>query len=326
MNYATLLVGTATAASLALLTPMAVTATQSHASAPNPSPTVVTSTIAPKPPSVVPPSDRSLAAQLPVIDRVMDILQHARDDYNGDRARAITALNHAREDLRLALRADNQSEPSAAPVPNTPIESAAGAERGSMKASNERIEDARAMLDGVIANLQHDAHDYGGYRVKAIADVQAARASLTDALRDANAGNPGAGRSDRSLSSTMSLVERSIDTLQRARMDYDGHRAAAIGFLNEARTDLAAALQFDNSKEYKGQPVGSPAPQKPGGTDDTSQAASDARIRDARNMVATAIDNLQNDNHDYGGNRVKALEDLQKAASELARALKSAGM
>jgi hypothetical protein len=325
MNYSTLLAGTASAAFLALLTPMAVTATL-HASAPYPSPTGITSTIAPRPPSVVPPSDRSLAAQLPVIDRVTDILQRARDDYNGDRARAITALNHAREDLRLALRADNQTEPSAAPVPNTPIESAAGAEGGSMKASNERIEDARAMLDGVIANLQHDAHDYGGYRVKAIADVQAARASLTDALRDANAGNPGAGRSDHSLSATMSLVERSIDTLQRARMDYDGHRAAAIGFLNEARIDLAAALQFDNSKEYKGQPVGSPSPQKPGGTDDSSQAASDSRIRAAQNMVATAIDNLQKDNHDYGGNRVKAIEDLQKAASELARALKSAGM
>jgi hypothetical protein len=324
MNYATLIAGTASAACLALLTPIAVTATQSHASAPNPSPTVITSTIAPSAPPVMPPSDRSLAAQLPVIDRVMDILQHARDDYNGDRARAITALNHAREDLRLALRADNQAEPSAAPIPNTPIESAAGSEGGSMRSSNERISDARAMLDGVIANLQRDAHDYGGYRLKAIADVRAARALLTDSLRDANAGS--SGRSDPSLSATMSLVERSIDTLQRARMDYDGHRAAAIGFLNDARADIASALKFDNNRENNGQPVTSPAPQKPAGTDDTSQAASNARIRDARNMVANAIDNLQNDNHDYGGNRVKALEDLQKAASELDRALKFATM
>lgn len=345
MIYAKIIAGAGAAAALALFASVAAGNAQTQASfvaAPRASATVITSTIAPSVPPATPPvtppptppvvtpsavpppaapgSDRRLAAQLPVVDRVMDILQHARDDYNGDRARAIDALNKAREDLRAALKADNITN-----IPNTPIESAAGSESGSMAQSNEHISDARSMLDQVIANLQRDNHDYHGYRVKAIEDVRNARADLTDALVDVNRGGGGNKiPSDRSVAGTLASTERAIDTLQRARMDYEGHRAAAIKALNDAREDLAAALKADSSHEVPS-PVPTVSASLPGGTDDTSQAASNARLREARALVVAAIANLKNDNHDYGGYRVQAIEDLQLAQSELDKALASIG-
>lgn len=41
----------------------------------------------------------------------------------------------------------------------------------------------RAALEGLIDQLQHDETDYGGYRVRAIADIQRARANIVAALQ-----------------------------------------------------------------------------------------------------------------------------------------------
>ena len=319
MKYANMLAGAAAAVALALAISTTGTYAQAHAvaiaSAMPSAPPVTPPSAAPAPPN----SDRRLAAQLPVVDRIADILQHARDDYNGDRARAITALNHTREDLRSALKADNQAEPSNQNIPNTPVESAAGSENGTMAASNERLQDARTMINQVIDNLRQDGHDYGGFRLKAIADLEQARDDITDALLQVNGG--GAGASDRSLAATASLTERSIDELQHARMDYDGHRVAAIDALNKARSDLANAMKADNQHEDVMHPVPGASPQGTGGTDDMSQAASNAHLRNARGMIDQAIQNLKADNHDFGGFRVKAIADLQQAESEIDKAL-----
>ena len=50
-------------------------------------------------------------------------------------------------------------------------------------ASNENIEFVRRYVERAIDMLQHDAHDYNGYRLKAIADLQAARQQLLLALK-----------------------------------------------------------------------------------------------------------------------------------------------
>ena len=49
--------------------------------------------------------------------------------------------------------------------------------------SARNIRRVHQMLERAIDELQHDQRDYGGYRVKAIADLQQARENLTEALK-----------------------------------------------------------------------------------------------------------------------------------------------
>ena len=49
--------------------------------------------------------------------------------------------------------------------------------------SAKNMKKVRYMLERAIDELQHDRHDYGGYRVKAIAALQQARADIEQALQ-----------------------------------------------------------------------------------------------------------------------------------------------
>jgi len=49
--------------------------------------------------------------------------------------------------------------------------------------SARNIQYVRHRLEALIDQLQHDRHDYGGYRVRAIAALQQARADLDQALQ-----------------------------------------------------------------------------------------------------------------------------------------------
>ena len=49
--------------------------------------------------------------------------------------------------------------------------------------SDRNLRTERRRLEGVIDALQRDQHDYGGHRVRAIADLQQARAELDAALQ-----------------------------------------------------------------------------------------------------------------------------------------------
>ncbi len=51
-------------------------------------------------------------------------------------------------------------------------------------ASERNLRGVRHRLEGLIDQLQHDQSDYGGHRVKAIADLQQARAEIVAALGD----------------------------------------------------------------------------------------------------------------------------------------------
>lgn len=48
--------------------------------------------------------------------------------------------------------------------------------------SDRNLRVVRHRLEGMIDQLQRDQRDYGGHRVKAIADLQAARAEIVSAL------------------------------------------------------------------------------------------------------------------------------------------------
>jgi hypothetical protein len=54
-------------------------------------------------------------------------------------------------------------------------------ERGG-QSSDRNLAATRNRLDGLIDQLQGDRHDYGGYRARAIAAMQQARADLDQAL------------------------------------------------------------------------------------------------------------------------------------------------
>ena len=65
-----------------------------------------------------------------------------------------------------------------AQVTTTPVQPHMRGERGS--ARNLLAE--RRRIEGVIDQLQRDQHDYNGYRVKAIGDLQTARADIQAAI------------------------------------------------------------------------------------------------------------------------------------------------
>ena len=52
-----------------------------------------------------------------------------------------------------------------------------------MHGSDQNLRVERRRIEGVIDQLQRDQHDYGGHRVRAIADLQQARAELDAALQ-----------------------------------------------------------------------------------------------------------------------------------------------
>ena len=124
--------------------------------------------------------------------------------------------------------------------------------------SDNNLRWARYRVEENIDMLQRDRHDYNGYRVRAISDMQAAREQILlglgyDRNRDwpaAMAAAPAAlsvdNNSDRNLVTVRRHVEHIIDMLQRDNHDYGGHRVAAIGDLQRAREDLIVALRYDS--------------------------------------------------------------------------------
>jgi hypothetical protein len=71
-----------------------------------------------------------------------------------------------------------------------------------------------------------------------------------------NVGHPPAmhlrngANSDRNLRQVRRRLEGMIDQLQRDQRDYDGHRVKAIADLQQARAEIDAALQYDNSGRH----------------------------------------------------------------------------
>jgi hypothetical protein len=131
--------------------------------------------------------------------------------------------------------------------------------------SDSNLRWARRRVEENIDMLQRDRHDYGGYRVRAIALFQQAREQLTlglrfdtgreNLMRSSALARPdaemvylrGECASDINLNVVRRNIERIMDVLQRDNSDYGGHRAAALRLLASGREMLKDAIQWDNT-------------------------------------------------------------------------------
>jgi hypothetical protein len=138
--------------------------------------------------------------------------------------------------------------------------------------SNANVGYVHRRLDGAIEQLQHDDRDYGGHRVAALNDLNAARADLAGAERyavrvygdnpacfrtwAATGGSPfmWGVRSQTGSNRDMWGVRRWIGDLegqlQADNRDYGGRKAAAISRLQAAQWQLIAAERYAQSNNY----------------------------------------------------------------------------
>jgi hypothetical protein len=108
--------------------------------------------------------------------------------------------------------------------------------------------------------------------------------------------------SDENIRTVRDGVVRAIQQLQADQRDYGGHRATAVSDLAKAETELDRALAFDRA--------GSPPAN-----------ASDTNVEAVIEGLNGANSQLERDQRDYGGHRVAAIADIQKAVQELREAL-----
>lgn len=131
-------------------------------------------------------SNQSLAQVHRRLDGAIDRLQHDQRDYGGHRESAIDDLQRARTELVAAEAAAIEDAHD-----NARCFRAHGATGGSDAAwgvrgdrsSDRNLRVVGAWVERMVDRLQRDNHDYGGHRVRAIGDMQAARAQLTAAER-----------------------------------------------------------------------------------------------------------------------------------------------
>jgi hypothetical protein len=262
------------------------------------------------------PSDSNLAYVSRYIGQAADALHNDKSDYGGHRETALDDIARARADIASALAYDNSHERIAA---TTTANLAAEADFARSQAASDRnLAFVRTNLQHAIVMLQQDHHDYGGYRVKAINELEAARNQLATALTSVHP----TMNSDTNIRYTRGYIARGISMLQLDKTDYHGHRAAAVRAMQMADADLLAALRADRADESIPSVQALTPLAAPAGSMRT-QRASDRNIEYARAYVEHAIDMLKNDSHDYNGFRAKAVQQLVIAREQLLDALQS---
>src|SRR5579872_2354784 len=135
---------------------------------------------------------------------------------------------------------------------------------------------------------------------------------------------PALARPDCSSNANLWHVHRrldgAIDQLQHDQRDYAGHRVAAINDLQSARSQIIAAEQYAVNVDREN-PACFRASGPTGGSDVNwgmrGQGGSNSNVMGVRRWVENMIDQLQSDQHDYGGHRVAAINAMQAARSEL---------
>ena len=270
-------------------------------------------------------SDQNLRYTRAYLDRADDMLSHDQRDYGGHRAAAMNDIDQARGDLTSALQFDKNPDDAVKPTDVRPDDSDISNIMRGQRASNENIDDVKAIVERSIAMLQTDAHDYGGFRVKAIAALQAARDQLADAISFRNAQSGGhessGNESDENLRFTRAYLDHAVDMLSHDKADYGGHRVAAMNDINVARDDLTAALRFDKNPQDAVKPTDFRPEDNDIATFVRGQRASNENVEDVKTIVERSIAMLQNDAHDYGGFRAKAIGSLESARDQLADAI-----
>jgi len=138
--------------------------------------------------------------------------------------------------------------------------------REPQRLSKAQLRQALHVLQATKKMLQSADHDYGGHRVAAIREINAAEQQLRLALRSQHRGRPpggktgklgaGAGRgrepqaiSNLQLADAIVILEQTRLLLQNADHDYGGHRAAAVRDLGGAVEQLKIALRFEKRRK-----------------------------------------------------------------------------
>jgi hypothetical protein len=114
-------------------------------------------------------------------------------------------------------------------------------------------------------------------------------------------------------------IEGAIDQLQADTHYYEGHRLAAIDALSDARLELFAAEKYAVTT-YDDSPACFPTNEASGGGDLPWSLPGATENRDTwgvRRWVSELTDQLRQDNRNYGGHRLAAIENLQVAQGEL---------
>ena len=122
-------------------------------------------------------------------------------------------------------------------------------------------------------------------------------------------------------------VSHLINRLNRDTRDYGGHRAAAVGNLQNAQNELGAAAQFAEAHGYQMPPLPQPRAgyRQPNPYQGMNrQQRSDWSIERSQQQVSHWLQRLSRDSRDFGGHRVAAINWLQRAQSELGMAIQYA--
>ena len=118
------------------------------------------------------------------LDGLIDRLTHDRRDYGGHKANAIRDLSNARGELdaaaQYAIQNDHEN-PACLRGLGSIRDCDANRIMRSQRNSNGDMARVRRLVDRMIGQLDGDQRDYGGHRVNAIRDMQAARGEITAA-------------------------------------------------------------------------------------------------------------------------------------------------
>jgi hypothetical protein len=140
------------------------------------------------------------------------------------------------------------------------LAAARGAQKEPQVISNAQLRQALNVLQSIKLTLKGADHDYGGHRVKAIAEVTKAQNQLNLALKNAPKKGKGKGKgksnplpepqalSDAQLMESVAFLKDTVQLLEKANHDYGGHRAAAVDDLHRAIRQLNLALKFRKGK------------------------------------------------------------------------------
>ena len=179
------------------------------------------------------------------IETAIDELARDATDYGGHREAAMDDLGLARQYLDQALdfrqshgRASGtprpgtpRSVPSVRPVTSAPVPSTMDREQSDetssvdngaagnraedannmvrgQRASNESLQDVRQHVEVAIDTLERDAHDYGGFKERALDRLQAARSELAAAVAFVHRPGVRNGGSGQRVSDAMHAMKR----------------------------------------------------------------------------------------------------------------------
>ncbi|HEY7994003.1 MAG: hypothetical protein ACHQY2_00535 [Candidatus Eremiobacterales bacterium] len=316
--------------------------------------------VAPRPVASPPPqvqkrnqqqSNESIRLARRHIEIAIDGLQHDASDYGGHKESARDDLGVARQflDQALGARGGRNGGGNGSPVPVTltntavnpvPVVPSNGGngngdnnDNRNQRGSTQNIMNIRSHVEAAIDALNQDRTDYGGYKARAMEKLQQARQEL-DAAVDfihnpgVRNGGTGEGVSNSNLRFVNEHVNTAISNLQSDNNDYGGHRVTAINDLQTANSDIAQALAFDKAhpgtaRVQNTAPVAPVSPVTMGNTSTghAGQHQSNQSLVNARQNLEQAIDSLSRDAHDYGGFRVKAMEAMQSARTQIDQAL-----